>query len=92
MIEQDTREEGQAQHVQEIPSATCQSIDWYAEGESRVVQIGDVRIEVRMVGRGGRRARIAISAPAGAEFSDNEKAGAAEHVVPQTGYNRVKQY
>ena len=44
------------------------SIDWYAEGDGRIVQIGDVQIEVRLVGRSGRRARIAIKAPAGAVF------------------------
>jgi hypothetical protein len=48
---------------------TCQSIDWYSEGESRVVEIGEVSIEVRYVRRKGRRARIAIAAPAGATFS-----------------------
>lgn len=44
------------------------SIDWYTEGDARIVQVGDVQIEVRLVGRNGRRARIAIKAPAGAVF------------------------
>ncbi len=35
-------------------------IDWYSPGESRSVQVGDVRVIVRFVGRKGRRARIAI--------------------------------
>lgn len=45
------------------------SIDWYAEGNARIVQVGEVQIEVRLVGRNGRRARIAIKAPAGAVFT-----------------------
>ena len=48
---------------------TAQSIEWYAEGQARVVEVGGVRITVRFVGRKGRRARIAITAPAGATFS-----------------------
>jgi hypothetical protein len=51
-----------------VPAETSQCIDWYAEGESRVVEIGDVQVIVRCVGRKGRRARIAITAPPGAAF------------------------
>jgi len=59
-------------------SATCsRSIDWYAEGEARVVEVAGVRISVRLIGRKGRRARIAIAAPAGAVFRTPD-AGAAE--------------
>jgi hypothetical protein len=47
---------------------TCQSIEWYSEGEERVVDVGGVRIAVRFVGRKGRRARIAITAPPGTVF------------------------
>jgi hypothetical protein len=47
---------------------TCRLIDWFAEGESKLVRIGEAEIEVRLVGRKGRRSRIAITAPAGAEF------------------------
>jgi hypothetical protein len=47
---------------------TCQSIDWYAEGESRVAEVGGVHFEVRYVDRKGRRGRIAITAPAGVVF------------------------
>lgn len=46
----------------------CQSIEWYAEGKCRVVEVDGVRVTVRFVGRRGRRARIAITAPAGTEF------------------------
>ena len=35
----------------------CHSIDWYAEGESRIVDVGGVRVTVRFVGaRGGAAA------------------------------------
>ena len=44
------------------------SIDWYAEGQTRVVEVDGVRVTVRFVCRRGRRARIAIEAPAGALF------------------------
>jgi hypothetical protein len=47
---------------------TCQSIDWYAEGQARTVDVAGVRITVRFIGRKGRRGRIAIVAPAGAVF------------------------
>lgn len=47
-----------------------QSIEWYHEGQSRTVEVVGVRITVRMVGRKGRRARIAITAFGGASFLD----------------------
>lgn len=47
----------------------AQSIDWYAQGDSQMVEVNGVRIIVRLVGRKGRRARIAISAPSTAKFS-----------------------
>lgn len=49
-----------------IDPGNCRSIDWYSEGESRINSIGINRIEVRFVGRRGRRSRIAITAPSGA--------------------------
>jgi hypothetical protein len=51
------------------PLATSQSIDWYAEGQSRSVEVDGVRIIVRFIGRKGRRGRIAIEAPSGAVFT-----------------------
>ena len=51
----------------------CQSIDWYHEGKARSVEVGGVIITVRLVGRNGRRARIAILAPAGAVFRDEAR-------------------
>jgi hypothetical protein len=50
-------------------SNTCRCIDWYSEGESRVVECNGVQIVVRYVGRKGRRGRIVIEAPNGASFS-----------------------
>jgi hypothetical protein len=47
---------------------TCQSIDWYSEGQSRTVEVEKVQVTIRYVGSKGRRARIAIAAPAGAVF------------------------
>ncbi len=47
---------------------TCQSIEWYAEGDLRTIEFGDFKIIVRYVGRKGRRARIAITTPVGAAF------------------------
>jgi hypothetical protein len=55
-----------AQPPGQPPISTC--IDWYAEGQSRTVECGGVRMTVRFVGRKGRRGRIVIEAPAGAVF------------------------
>ena len=46
----------------------CKCIDWFSEGESKVVEVDGVRITIRFIGRKGRRGRIAIEAPAGAVF------------------------
>ena len=51
---------------------TARCIDWYHEGETRVVEVDGVRVTVRYVARKGRRARIAIEAPAGATFDSQE--------------------
>lgn len=45
---------------------TC--VDWYSEGESRTVEVNEVRVVVRLVGRKGRRGRIVLEAPTGAGF------------------------
>lgn len=50
---------------------TSSYIDWYSEGETRIVDINGVRVVVRFVGRKGRRGRIVIEAPAGAKFSSS---------------------
>jgi hypothetical protein len=47
---------------------TSRLIDWFSEGETRVVEVDGVRVVVRFVGRKGRRGRIVIEAPAGAVF------------------------
>lgn len=67
-----------------VPAETSQSIEWYAEGEERVVDVGGIRIAVRLVARKGRRGRIAITAPPGAAFETrdrNEAARSPDHVI-----------
>jgi hypothetical protein len=49
------------------------STDWYSEGQGRVVRIGSLRIVVTFLGRKGRRARVKIEAPAGAEFEEADQ-------------------
>jgi hypothetical protein len=58
-----------------VSGKESRSIDWYAEGEERIVEADGIRVVVRFVGRKGRRGRIAISAPPGAAFlaSDRSK-------------------
>jgi len=56
-----------AEGRQSVPP-TSQCIDWYAEGESRTVEVDGRRVTVKFVGRKGRRGRIAIIAPPGATF------------------------
>ena len=51
-----------------IEAGYSQCIEWYHEGQTRIVEIDGVRIDVRFVGRKGRRARIAIAAPPRAKF------------------------
>jgi hypothetical protein len=53
----------------------CRCIDWYAEGESKTLVLPGVRVIVRYVGRKGRRARICITAPAGALFLGDQDHG-----------------
>ena len=62
-------------------TSTSQSIDWYHEGESRTVEVAGVLVTVRLIGRKGRRSRIAIVAPAGAEFRSQESDGDRPVVV-----------
>lgn len=44
------------------------SFDWYGEGDTRTVEVDGIEVVVKFVARKGRRARIAITAPAGATF------------------------
>lgn len=46
------------------------SIDWYAQGQGRVVEVNGIRLTVRLVDRKGRKARIAITAPPNSVFAD----------------------
>ena len=54
-----------------VRTGVSQSIDWYAEGESRMVEVDGIRIEIRYVARKGRRSRISIKAPPGAVFCES---------------------
>jgi hypothetical protein len=56
-----------------LASGTSQSIEWYGEGQSRIVEVNGIEIAVRYVSRKGRRSRIAITAPAGAVFRAAER-------------------
>ena len=50
------------------PATVSQCIDWFSEGEATIVEVDGVVVTVRFVARKGRRARIAITAPAGSTF------------------------
>lgn len=63
---------GDAPDLGQETSRPCQSIEWYSEGDTRIVEVDGVRIAIRFVGRRGRRARIAISAPPSAIFRTAE--------------------
>ncbi len=51
-----------------VPTGVSQSVDWYHEGDERIVEADGMQVVVRFVGRKGRRGRIAITAPPGAAF------------------------
>src|SRR5262245_30069496 len=59
--------------TQRCDTHECRSIEWYSDGQARIVEVSDVRIEIRFVGRRGRRCRIAITAPQGAVFAAGDK-------------------
>ncbi|WP_425613610.1 hypothetical protein NA78x_003445 [Anatilimnocola sp. NA78] len=52
----------------DVKHPTSQNIDWYSEGETRVVRVDGVEVRIRFIGRKGRRGRILVEAPAGAVF------------------------
>ena len=68
MESQQNNDENATSYGPRLPAKTSQCIDWYAEGEERIVEVGGVQMTVRFVGRKGRRGRIAITAPPGAAF------------------------
>ncbi len=53
------------------------SIDWYAVGHGRVVEVNGVWMTVRLVDRKGRKARIAVTAPPNAVFTDLDAGSSA---------------
>jgi hypothetical protein len=42
--------------------------DWFGEGEGVEIDAGGVRFAIRFIGRKGRRGRIRVEAPPGAQF------------------------
>lgn len=58
--------------LSEVPNRTT-TFDWYSEGEERAVVVDGNLVVVRFVGRHGRKARISIQAPPGAEFHGPDK-------------------
>ena len=75
MDPQRTNNQGATSGRADVPGETSQSVDWYHEGEERVVEAGGVQVVVRFVGRKGRRGRIAITAPACATFQSLDRNG-----------------
>jgi hypothetical protein len=73
MDSQQNNNEGVTCNQIHVPAETSRSIEWYAEGEERIVEAGNIRVVVRFVGRKGRRGRIAIMAPPGATFLASDR-------------------
>lgn len=66
---QNNRESESHELVPQIDSPpTSRCVDWYAEGQSRTVEVHGIRVTIRFIGRKGRRGRIEIEAPSGAVF------------------------
>ncbi len=68
MTEEPMRHLEQHGRPRAVGDISSQSADWYHEGDSRTVEFNDVEMTVRYVGRKGRRGRIVITAPPGANF------------------------
>ncbi len=68
MISRQDSESNRDNCTRRVPNETSRAIAWYHEGESWRVEVDGVEISIRLVARKGRRARIAIEAPAGAIF------------------------
>jgi hypothetical protein len=70
---------------------TCFSVDWLGVGQGRVVEINGRRVTVRVVGQKGRRARVAIEAPAGTVFSPfNADIEPTPAISKMTGVTRIE--
>jgi hypothetical protein len=50
-------------------SPSSRLIDWFAEGEEKLVVCRGVTVRVRFISRQGRRGRILLEGPPGTEFS-----------------------
>ena len=80
-LKHDTESRGRQTPPLQHAMARSQSIDWYAEGEERIVDVQGIRIMVRFVGRKGRRGRIVITAPPGTTFMSGVETQASHHPV-----------
>jgi hypothetical protein len=66
------------------PGEFSQSIDWYHEGDTLLVEVNGVQVAVSYVRRKGRRCRLAITAPPGATFRSVEPKGSVARSVHMT--------
>ncbi len=73
MESQQENDQGTISNRTRVSAVASQCIDWYAEGEERIVEADGIRVVVRFVGRKGRRGRIAITAPPGAAFRTRDR-------------------
>lgn len=57
-----TAENLNVEHIEPV-----ELVDWFSQGESCSLQIGETSVVVRFIGRKGRRARISVSTTRGGE-------------------------
>ena len=67
MTVQEHEQSGEVERLSDTRQ-TSQLIDWFAEGQALAVEIAGLVVTIRYVCRKGRRARIAITGPAGSVF------------------------
>jgi hypothetical protein len=60
------------------PAEASQCIEWYGPGAARAIEVGDMRVIVRVIGRRGRRTRILIVGPPSATFKALDRSEAAQ--------------
>ena len=75
MDSQQNNDQNAPRNQTHVPAEASQCIDWYHEGEERIVEVDGIRMVIRFVRRKGRRGRIAITAPPGAVFQTRDWAG-----------------
>ncbi|MBI1900943.1 MAG: hypothetical protein HYS13_07505 [Planctomycetia bacterium] len=70
----------QTDHEQHVPPLASklpqvtENLAWYAVGEGQIVEIAGTKVWLTVVGVKARRARIRVTAPAGATFRAVERA------------------